>query len=73
MWWPRLEPYIEPNDNEIEEAVDEAISWRADVFVLDADLCFMAGARISRLARSRMGTSHGPPYAELAFLEYSEI
>ena len=39
------EPYIEPNDNEIEEAVDEAISWRVDVFVLlDADLCFMERA-----------------------------
>ena len=44
MWWPRLEPYIEPNNNEIEKAVDEAISWRADVFVLDADHCFMERA-----------------------------
>ena len=38
-----FEPYIkEPYDNEIEEAVDEALSFFAfDVFVLAADWCIM--------------------------------
>ena len=44
MWWPRLEPYIEPNDNEIEEEVDEYINIQADVFVFRADVGFMQRA-----------------------------
>ena len=38
---PFSAPYIEPNDNEIEEAVDEYIYIQVDVFILDADVCFM--------------------------------
>ena len=41
MWWPRLEPYIEPNDNKIEEEVDKYINIQADVFVFRVDVGFM--------------------------------
>ena len=40
----KTEPYIELNDNKIEEAVNEYIYIQADVFILDADVCFMQHA-----------------------------
>ena len=73
-----FEPYIEePYDNEIEEAVDEALSFRAfDVFVLAADWCIMERWIQHQNDLEWALAFHvwnGITYDALAFLEYSEI